>query len=74
MQLDGIAAKAATVLQAHSQILLICLISLQLSHYNQSRTRHGSATVTPSPATTETGRGYPQAVLGGDASGANVGT
>jgi hypothetical protein len=57
MQLDGIAAKAATVLQAHSQILLICLISLQLSHHNQSRTRHGSATVTPSPATTESGRG-----------------
>jgi hypothetical protein len=30
MQLDGIAAKAATVLQAPSQTLLICLISLQL--------------------------------------------
>jgi hypothetical protein len=57
MQLGGFAAKAATVLQAHSQTLLICLISLQLLPPQPIQDRRGSATVTPSPATTETGGG-----------------
>jgi hypothetical protein len=57
MQLDGIAAKAATVLQAHSQTLLICLISLQLFPPQPIQDPPRLGYRHTSPATTGTGRG-----------------